>query len=334
MLKLIHVQARLSVNRGLATVRQMRPDVAEDYQRAADVIAIFEQAQAGGLNRDALDTRLNEYIGTRLDYREIDGLAKVVADSFAAFAPAKVGLIATATHTHEQASAVSNATNLEPIDDTASAEPIQDEVQSNAQLTAWRLAAWREAARPEFYPFGNVGLTVALKPGIQSLRRAAAAHDEDLLARLLPQSRRAEILQNAAAVCGYNLETPAADLNSGLLFNDLPGRHRLVSLSQSLNVENLLNRYNIELLRGVLYLAPRLRIVVRDKYKDLFKFIKLFGLMHDLKPLPPTAEAKQGKAIPIIDQENSSRSRTCGRKRNRGLRNRVGRRVFALFGPF
>ncbi len=308
MLKLIHVQARLSVNKGLATIKQMRPDVSEDYQRAAEIIAIFEQAQAGGLNRDALDARLNEYIGTRLDYREIDGLAKVIADSFAAFEPDKIGLVSSGPDL--RAVPISNASGLEPTGDVPQPVPVQDEKQSNTLLTAWRLAAWHEAARPEFYPFGNVGLTVALKPGIQSLRRAAASHDEDLLARLLPQTKRAEILQNAAANCGYKLETPAETLNSGLLFSDLPGRHRLTSLTPSLNVENLLNRYNIELLRGVLYLAPRLRILVRDKYKDLFKFIKLFGLMHDLKPLPRASDPNRSKAAPTSNRENSAHDGT------------------------
>jgi len=302
MLKLIHVQARLSINKGLATVKQMRPDVLEDYQRAADIIAIFEQAQATGLNRDGLDARLNEYIGTRLDYREIDGLAKVVADSFAAFESAKIGLVANSPDIPKENPKSASEAELEQ--DTPKDEAVQDEGQSNALLTAWRLATWLEAAKPEFYPFGNVGLTVALKPGIQSLRRAAAAHDEDLLARLLPQTKRAEILRKAAARCGYKLEIPSEKLSSNLLFSDLPGRHRLISLSPTLNVENLLNRYNIELLRGVLYLAPRLRIVVRDKYKDLFKFIKLFGLMHDLKPLPRAVDFSLSQTVATSDQEN------------------------------
>jgi predicted nuclease of restriction endonuclease-like RecB superfamily len=70
-----------------------------------------------------------------------------------------------------------------------------------------------------------------------------------------------------------------------VLFSDLAGRHKLIALSAELTVENLLNRYNVELLRGVLYLAPRLIIRVHDNYKDLFKFIKLFGLMHETRPL-------------------------------------------------
>lgn len=300
MLKLIHVQARLSVNKSVATMRQLAATDAKDYQRAAEVIAIFEQAQEQKLHREQLDLKLAEYAGTRLDYREIDGLAKVIADSFATFAPENIGLtpkLAETVQTEAATAKTETFSEIFAIDSDTEAKK-EAENTSNALLTAWRLAAWKEAAKPENYPFGNSGLTVALKPGLKSLRRAAAAHDEELLARLLPAEKRVEILQKAAEDCGYNLNVPIQQLTTRLLFADLPTRHCLVALSPELNVENLLNRYNIELLRGVLYLAPRLRILVQDKYKDLFKFIKLFGLMHEVRPLSEAEiKAKTSKTI-------------------------------------
>ncbi len=293
MLKLPHVQARLSVQAGKATVKQMSLDEPEDLRRAEELIALFGEARLAASTRDALYARLSDYTGTRLDYREIDGLAKVICDTFATFEPdIPLHIPHESADTAAPGQQDANA-NKEADLDSLLANPLPlpsdgDEAASPAAgLSAFRLATWRVAARSEFYPFQNAGLTVALRPGVQSLRRAAAAHDEELLGRLLPWAKRAAILRQAADECGVGW-TPApgqAEVGS-VLFGDLPGRHRLVALSPDLNAANLLNRYNVELLRGVLYLAPRLRIVVRDKYKDLFKYIKFFGLMHDLKPLP------------------------------------------------
>jgi predicted nuclease of restriction endonuclease-like RecB superfamily len=301
MLKLTHVQARLSVDKGRASVKQMDPNLPEDRQRAEEVIAVFQQALNDGLTRDGLYARLSHYTGTRLDYREIDGLAKVISDSFAIFQPDSTALITKAKlATPENALTLHNVIAGEASEEGSEdgesnvllkgqehlPDDDEDEAQPDPNLTAFRLAVWREAAKPQFYPFVNSGLTAALKPGVKSLRRAVAAHDEELLTQLMPYEKRCEILQRAADQCDYILNTlPRENETGNLLFADLPGRHRFVGLSPDLNVENLLNRYNVELLRGVLYLTPRLRLVVRDKYKDLFKYIKFFGLMHEVKPL-------------------------------------------------
>src|SRR5690349_14309319 len=90
MLKLPHVQARLKIEKGRATIKQMDSEVPEDYKLAEEVIAIFRQALEDKLNRDDLYARLNQYTGVRLDYREIDGLAKTICDSFATFEQVEV----------------------------------------------------------------------------------------------------------------------------------------------------------------------------------------------------------------------------------------------------
>jgi predicted nuclease of restriction endonuclease-like RecB superfamily len=267
VLKLTHVQARLQVGGGLATVKQMSLQVAEDLKRASELIALFCTAVEARLTRDTLEKRVVDYAGTRLDYREIDGLAKVISDSFATFS-----------------SAFQNSVPAGTADIESSPEP-DEEADYRQMLSGYRLAVWREAARAENFPFNNSQLTIALKPGVKSLRRAVSAHDEELLAGLIPSDRRTAILEKVATAQG--LSVPEGYSLPELLFADLPGRHRLVALSPDLNPENLLNRYNVELLRGVLYLAPRLKIRVRDRYKDLFKFIKLFGLMHEIKGLGP-----------------------------------------------
>ncbi len=279
MLKLPQVQARLVVKSGQATINQMNQALPEDVRRAEEIISLFQQAQAEGLTREKLYLRLAKYTGIRLDYREIDGLAKVICDSFATFEPA-IPLLLPARPPEKTGDDLENG--LLPI----SSEDEEDN-QPNLSLSAFRLAVWREAARPEFQPFNNSGLTVALKPGVQSLRRAAAAYDEELLARLLPDETRQKIIRQAATASDLTLAgdywpTPLGDM----LFADVKDRHHLITLDPALTVENLLNRYNVELLRGALYLAPRLKIRVYDRYKDLFKYIKLFGLMHEVTPLP------------------------------------------------
>jgi predicted nuclease of restriction endonuclease-like RecB superfamily len=280
MLKLTHVQARLSVHKGKAVVKQMSPDEPEDVQRATEIIELFRGALADRLTRDKLFARLDEYVGSRLDYREIDGLAKVICDSFAIFEQHVTPPPAPAAET--------------PLEDSllaGSQETDDEEAEPDATLTAFRLALWREVARPENFPFNNPNLTIALRPGVQSLRRAAAAYDADLLGRLMTSDRKVALMETVAATTGYALPQPIPHAEIGnLLFADLPGRHRIVALNDDLNIENLLNRYNVELLRGVLYLAPRVRIVVRDRYKDLFKYIKLFGLMHEIRPLLTNGE--------------------------------------------
>jgi predicted nuclease of restriction endonuclease-like RecB superfamily len=294
MLKLPHVQARLKIEKGRATIKQMDPALPEDYKLAEEVIAIFRQALEDKLNRDDLYARLSQYTGVRLDYREIDGLAKTICDSFATFEQREVvsSQSSVASRTGEDASEDDLAEDGEEdlsvdADDFPGGADAQTDSPDYRLLTAYRLNVWREAARPEYYPFEHGGLALELKPGVQNLRKAAAAYDEELLANLLPTAKRLEVLEKAARQTGCNLEVQPQDNRQigDLLFADLPGRHRLVALSGELNVENLLNRYNIELLRGVLYMAPRLKIVVRDKYKDLFKYIKFFGLMHEVKPI-------------------------------------------------
>src|ERR1700694_5062803 len=89
MLKLIQVQARLLIQRGQASVRQMDLNNTEDFQRAAEVIAIFEKALSNNQTFDKLNASLANHIGSRLDYRDLDGLAKVICDNFATFEPDK-----------------------------------------------------------------------------------------------------------------------------------------------------------------------------------------------------------------------------------------------------
>jgi hypothetical protein len=70
------------------------------------------------------------------------------------------------------------------------------------------------------------------------------------------------------------------------LFADLLEERILLSAGQMITPKDLIARYNLEVARGLLYWAREVDIIVRDGYKDLFKYIKLFKLMHTVYPIP------------------------------------------------
>ena len=78
------------------------------------------------------------------------------------------------------------------------------------------------------------------------------------------------------------------------LYADLPEEQLLVDLGQAWTKQELVARYNLELARGLLYWASEMRLTVQGGYKDLFKYMKLFKLMHTIQILP-----KGGYAITV-----------------------------------
>ena len=78
------------------------------------------------------------------------------------------------------------------------------------------------------------------------------------------------------------------------LYADLPEEQLLVALGLQWTAHELVGRYNLELARGLLYWASEMRLTVQGGYKDLFKYLKLFKLMHTVRALP-----KGGYAITV-----------------------------------
>ena len=68
------------------------------------------------------------------------------------------------------------------------------------------------------------------------------------------------------------------------LFADLAEEQLLTRFEPPLPAD-LIQQYNLEIARGVLYWAKSMQITVRDHYKTVFKFIKLFKLMHQIAPV-------------------------------------------------
>lgn len=92
---------------------------------------------------------------------------------------------------------------------------------------------------------------------------------------------RADLLQLAAK----NWHTETAKIEQAL-FADLPDQHVLRDIGREWTPTALLNRYNLELARGVLYWARGMKVQIQDNYKDFWKYLKLFKLMFWASPLP------------------------------------------------
>ena len=70
------------------------------------------------------------------------------------------------------------------------------------------------------------------------------------------------------------------------LFADRPATYRLADIGPDWTPADLIQRYNLELARGVLYWASELHIDIHDTYKDFWRYLKLFKLMFWASPLP------------------------------------------------
>lgn len=81
----------------------------------------------------------------------------------------------------------------------------------------------------------------------------------------------------------YNITPHEAET---ALFADLLEEQILLDVGDPIAPADLITRYNLEVARGLLYWAKEMRLTVHDGYKDLFKYIKLFKLMHTITPLP------------------------------------------------
>jgi predicted nuclease of restriction endonuclease-like RecB superfamily len=94
---------------------------------------------------------------------------------------------------------------------------------------------------------------------------------------LLHRTTRDQVIAEAAAELDLTTQTIEealyADLNEEQVLQEAP----------QLSPRGLIERYNLELARGLLYWASEMRIFVGDGYKDVFKFIKLFKLMHTIR---------------------------------------------------
>jgi predicted nuclease of restriction endonuclease-like RecB superfamily len=106
---------------------------------------------------------------------------------------------------------------------------------------------------------------------------------------------REQVLKEAAAEFGLS-----AGQVEAAMFADLVEEQVLLGTGPSIAPVDLIARYNLELARGLLYWAREMRIVVRDSYKDVFRYVKLFKLMYEVRPdlSPGPSPARGGEFSP------------------------------------
>jgi predicted nuclease of restriction endonuclease-like RecB superfamily len=96
---------------------------------------------------------------------------------------------------------------------------------------------------------------------------------------LFQTQTRQQLLREVAAE--YELNPAQVET---ALFADLYEEQILQSVGEPMSPKALIDRYNLEVARGLLYWAKEVQLHVEDGYKNLFKYIKLFGLMHTIYP--------------------------------------------------
>ena len=127
----------------------------------------------------------------------------------------------------------------------------------------------------------ETGCTFGNEPPLKPVDLRATLFQQGPVTRgadLFTQKRRENVLAETAAHFGVTegeVETA--------LFADLVEEQILLDPGEPISPGDLIGRYNMELARGLLYWAREVQIFVQDGYKDVFKYIKLFKLMHTVR---------------------------------------------------
>ncbi|MCL4300171.1 MAG: DUF790 family protein [Anaerolineae bacterium] len=95
---------------------------------------------------------------------------------------------------------------------------------------------------------------------------------------LFSMTTREQVVAETAASYGLMVE----QIETALLA-DLAEEQILLDPGEPMAPGDLIARYNLELARGLLYWAREVRIFIHGGYKDFFKYIKLFKLMHTIR---------------------------------------------------
>ena len=91
---------------------------------------------------------------------------------------------------------------------------------------------------------------------------------------------RQDILQALAAE--YDLKP--SDIET-LLYADRPSSYVIASTGPDWEVSDLIQRYNLELARAALYWSDQMTIWIYDSFKDFWRYMKLFKLMFEARPI-------------------------------------------------
>ena len=96
---------------------------------------------------------------------------------------------------------------------------------------------------------------------------------------LFQTKSRQQLVRETAAE--YQLSPPQIE---SALFADLFEEQILQNVGDPITPKELIERYNLEVARGVLYWAKEVQLHVEDGYREIFRYIKLMKLMHTIHP--------------------------------------------------
>jgi predicted nuclease of restriction endonuclease-like RecB superfamily len=266
MLKSELIRARLAVRDGQARTRPLPTDYRY-LTMANELIALFQRHV--GHSRGALAEALRDYEGDSLDYPVIRGLAAVL-EARCTFASALLGTGASAPEQSQGSEGPVSGETEEPVPSEACPEPLVLRHCTVRSSTVPKDGG--QSRRAE-------GLSTAVTPADL---RAALFCRGPVTRRpgLFSQTTREQALAEASAQFALAVEQVEV-----ALFADLAEEQILLDPGEPPAPGDLIARYNLELARGLLYWAREVRLRVRDGYKDLFKYIKLFKLMYTIRPL-------------------------------------------------
>jgi len=91
---------------------------------------------------------------------------------------------------------------------------------------------------------------------------------------------RADVMSALAAEIGVTTTQIEA-----AMFADRPAEQLMKTVGQAWTPDGLIARYNLELARGVLYWSDQMQVEIHDSYKDFWRYLKLFKLMFEARPL-------------------------------------------------
>lgn len=264
------VRPRISRRNGKLSPKLLQPSDEAWLQVAAELLDLYRN-QVGQI-RSTIQEAYAEYEGTRIDYVVMRGLSRVIAGKCSW---AMAGSDAGADDAEQAAPAgIYTLPQSQPLKLVAEERPAYnaDGAEQNEQP-----AADGDAQANKLY-------LVPAPPTPGELRTAVWG----VAAQMWPVVRHADSVftnmrSQVMAQVGERYSMNEEQVSAGL-FADLPDEQVLEAVPDWEPADVIL-RYNLELARGLLYWASEMRVIVRGNYKDLFRYLKLFKLMHTIRPL-------------------------------------------------
>ena len=266
------VRPRISRRGEKLSPKLLQPGDEAWLKVAAELLDLYRNHV--GQIRSAIQEAYAEYEGTRIDYVVTRGLSRVIAGKCTWV---MAGSEAGADDAEQPA--------LQGIYRLPASQPLKLVAEERPAYSADEAASEQNdqpVADGDAQP--NKLYLVPAPPAPTELRTAVWG----VAAQMWPVVRHADSVfmntrSHVLVQVGEQYTMSEEQVGAGL-FADLPDEQVLEAVPDWKPADVIL-RYNLELARGLLYWASEMRVIVRGNYKDLFRYMKLFKLMHTIRPL-------------------------------------------------